>query len=195
MWSCNSGNDGEQSLRLHGVHPNQQTDLHFQESPQDQVVQEEAFMDHGGCSSLGAARVDFGWHQALPGSLGWSPTARCSSLGWCSSTPSSELGSSVETLSQFFGVWSPRGAFPRPVLLWASPTVEVGCRNVQSKVPNSVPCPSHPAVIIWAWPWRFSRWVWQADSWQCKALWVNLPIQRSRRGLEKAAQSDLDYLA
>lgn len=38
MWSCSSRNDGEQSLRLDGVHPAQQTDLHFQESPQHQVV-------------------------------------------------------------------------------------------------------------------------------------------------------------
>jgi len=33
------------SWRLHEVNPNQHTVPHFQESPQDRVVLEEAFMD------------------------------------------------------------------------------------------------------------------------------------------------------
>lgn len=47
------------ALRIDEVNPNQQTVLHFQESSQDQIVQEEAFTDHRGCFSLGAAGVQF----------------------------------------------------------------------------------------------------------------------------------------
>lgn len=47
------------SLRLDEVNPNQQTISYFRDSPQDQVVQEEAFTDHRGCSSPRAAGVQF----------------------------------------------------------------------------------------------------------------------------------------
>lgn len=114
------------SWRTDEVHPNQQTVLHFQESAQDQVVQAEAFMDHRGYFSLGAAGAQF-WIILNTTKHGEMIIAEgcCSRLRWCppgaecSSTPSGELNGSVEATNYFFwfklsqvrGCWSPQGAW------------------------------------------------------------------------------------
>lgn len=61
-------------------------------------------------------------HQAL---------LRGSSWGWASSTPSSS------SPSQFFGVWSPRGAFPRLFPLW-----RWGAGTFSQNFPNSLHVPA-----------------------------------------------------
>lgn len=148
MWSCNTINDGEQphrtlSWRTDEVHPNQQTVLHFPESPQGQVVQAEAFVDPGGCFFLRAAGAQF-WIILNTTKRGGTITAQgcCGRLRWCppgaecSSAPSGELNSSVKATNYFFGLsWAGREAAEAHEALGV---VEMGCRNVQPKVRSSV---------------------------------------------------------
>lgn len=88
---------------------------------------QEDFVDQGGCSSLGAA--NFGHHQAL--------------LGLISHSQVQQFGMSFLNPLQLIPQPMFWGLKPTRSLPKAGPTVEVGCRNVQPKLPKLTPCPSH----------------------------------------------------
>lgn len=137
MWSCISRSDSEQSLLLHGLHPDQETDLHFQESPQDQIVQEEAFMDHRGCSSWGCQSqfwIKLG-HAKQFGMISHSQVQQ----GMMFLNSPSELGSSAETPNQFFWDLKPTRSLPKAIPTVGQSCCGGGCRNIQSRVPNFIP--------------------------------------------------------
>lgn len=178
MRSCNSCNDGERSLctsslRLDEVNPNPQTVLHFQGSPQDQIVQEEAFTDHRGCFSLGAAGVQVWiipnntrqrWDDGrgrqlrqfkMMSSRGWLPRASSPGQSMAFLSPLRRVGQLSRSNRLFlFFFWfktqklSQARAHQSPREAFPRPVPlcvgEVGCRNVrQPKVSNFVTCRSH----------------------------------------------------